>query len=389
MKKSRLLALLYLGGIIVWAVYSFSRVDPNLTLFANFTYQQFQKVMTNLGFINRPLAAVIYGTVISFLFLCYYLLYKAFKKGEISLKQVYKLVGLSIFILVFSYPALSHDIFNYIFNAKMVLVYHANPHISVAMDFVGDPWTRFMHNIHTPAPYFYGWTVMSLIPSYLGFGKFILNLINFKLFEVVFFALAIYLLNKILKKVLPAKRKERLALLVLNPLVLIETFGNGHNDFVMISLALASLWFLVKEEKVGARNLLLSFLFLALSASTKYVTIVLAPLYLIYAFRKKIDIGTIGAIILFLVIFTRPADQFHPWYLIWSLSFAVFSRSVWVCRVLLFFSFALMLRYLPWIYSGGYSQEVLAAKTIITYSVPILLFVLYRLWPKNLSIKKK
>lgn len=383
MEKSKWLIFFYVFGLLAYGVYSFSRVDVNLTLFKSFYYQSFQRVMTNLGYINRPLATFLFFLIICFLFFVYYLIYLEVKKKKICLKTVFKICFLGVAILIFSYPALSYDIFNYIFNAKMVLVYKADPHIKVAQDFMFDSWTRFMHNIHTPAPYFYGWTAISLIPAFLGFGKFVLNLINFKIFEIPFFVLEVFVLNKILKKILPGKRMERLALLVLNPLVLIETFGNGHNDFVMMSLAMVSLWFLMKE-KTTAKNLILSLVFLFSSASIKYVTIVLLPLYLIYAYRKNLDIGSIGAIILFLVIFTRPQDQFHPWYLIWSLSFAVISKREWVLKILIFFTLAMMLRYIPWIYSGGYSDEVLILKSIITYGCLLFLICLEFLWSKKL-----
>ena len=53
----------------------------------------------------------------------------------------------------------------------MVVDHSANPHISTAWDFVSDPWTRFVQNAHSPAPYGYGWTGLSVGPYLLGFKR--------------------------------------------------------------------------------------------------------------------------------------------------------------------------------------------------------------------------
>ncbi|MCX6765316.1 MAG: hypothetical protein NT148_02135, partial [Candidatus Nealsonbacteria bacterium] len=289
MRKNKWSLFLIVSYILIaacYTLYSFSQIDLNLTLSSNGIYQSFQKVLIRLGYFNRPLSTLFYILIVFLFFTVYSLLFISFKKKRFSLKKLWWLVGLTIGFLIISYPALSHDIFNYMFNAKMVLLYRRNPHIYVALNFPHDTWVRFMHNVHTPAPYFYGWTVLSLIPSVISLNKIIPNIINFKLFEIPFFVWQIYLLNKILGKLIPEERLERLFLFVLNPLVLIEVFGNGHNDLTMTSLALGSLWFLIKEEKISIKNFLLSIFFLLLSASIKYVTIILLPVYLIYAYIR-------------------------------------------------------------------------------------------------------
>lgn len=378
MRKNKWVFLLFACYILLatcYTVYSYSQIDLNLTLSSNKIYQSFQKSMIQLGYFNRPLSTLIYSLIVFILYTLYFIGYRFLKKRKLSIRAMWWLVALTVGILLFSYPALSHDIFNYIFNAKMVLVYHKNPHVNVALEFPRDLWTRFMHNTHTPAPYFYGWTILSLIPSFLGLGKLTINLLSFKLFELPFFIWQIFLLNKILNKLLPKERLNRLFLFVLNPLLLIETFGSGHNDVVMMSLALCSLWFLVKEEKTTLKNLILSIFFLLLSASIKYVTIILLPLYLIYSLRKKFDIASFSAILLFLVIFTRPQDQFQPWYLIWSLSFATFSKNNWVLKLILYFSFSLMLRYLPLLYIGEFNRLTNDLEFKITYLPPLLILI--------------
>jgi len=380
--------VLYFSLFLIWGWYSFSRVDLNLTLFDNPLFLNFNKVMTDFGYFNRPLACLVFFVLVISLFGGYILLYLKFKREKKGIKSYLVLLGGIILVLVLSYPALSYDIYNYIFNAKMVLVYQADPHKQVALDFATDSWIRFMHNVHTPAPYFYGWTGISLLPSYLGFNKFVLTLLNFKLFEIPFFLAAVYYLAKIGRKMKVKNIEDKIWLFAFNPLILIEVFGNGHNDFVMMSLALIGFWFLVKDERRRFGNLFWSLFFLGLSITIKYVTVLLIPLYIVYFFRRKIDIGSIAAVILFLAILTRPSDQFHPWYIIWGLSFAVLARKEFVFRILLFFSFGLLLRYLPWIYSGGYSNKVLFVENLITYLVPVGLYLGYKLWWEKKGLVK-
>src|SRR3990172_6981226 len=129
----------------IYSVYSFSQTDPNQVFFSQSWYWQFQKFMWRLGFQER----------------------------------------------------LSSDIYNYIFNAKMVWVYGANPHRQVALNFPDDQWLRFMHNTHTPAPYGYGWTMLSLVPSVIGQNHLKLTLLLVKMFVGAFFAGVIFFQSKI------------------------------------------------------------------------------------------------------------------------------------------------------------------------------------------------
>jgi hypothetical protein len=66
-----------------------------------------------------------------------------------------------------------------------------------------------------------------------------------------------------------------------NPLVLIEAVANAHNDIAVVFLLALSLLLIVRSRFASA---LIS---LAASALTKYMTILLLPLYLGYAIRKS------------------------------------------------------------------------------------------------------
>jgi len=63
------------------------------------------------------------------------------------------LIAVNILIGLISYPAYSHDLFNYMFDAKIATFYQQNPYLYKALDFPTDPWLRFMHWTHRYYPY--------------------------------------------------------------------------------------------------------------------------------------------------------------------------------------------------------------------------------------------
>jgi hypothetical protein len=373
-KLSKILITVYCLLFIVYFVYSYAFLDVGLTLTSFVPYLNFQKKMQWFGYFDRPKSTVIFIILTLLLFTIYYLLFTAFKKRRISLKEVLILTGVIAGVLIFSYPAFSHDIFNYIFNAKMVLIYQVDPHKHVAMEF-SDPMLGFMRNIHTAAPYFYGWTIISLIPFIFAFNRIFPEIISFKLFSVLFFLLTFLILKKIYSKYKLKDDKLRLVLFLLNPLILIEAIGVGHNDFAMMLPALASFYFLVRfKNKKRVKFLLFSVFCFLFSVSIKYATIVLLPLLILWYLKSKFDLGFWGGILLFLIQFSRPGLM-HSWYLIWPLTWVMLAKNIrWVYFFCLL-SFFSLLRYTPYIWYGHWDPPVGILRLIIYFLIPSLVLV--------------
>ena len=272
---------------------------------------------------------------------------------------------------ILAYPMFSYDIFNYLFNAKMVLIFKANPHIGTAIEFP-DPMLRFMRNIHTPAPYAYGWTAISLIPGLAWlFNKFILSFWVMKAFIACFWLGQLVVLKTLIQKLFP-KQPFRWWLFVLNPLVLIETIIIGHNDVVMMLPALISFLFLLKSKKLMDKNFIHALFFLALSASIKYATLALLPFYFLPHLNlrglssqvEKTDLPTLFSWILFAVMFIR-LGQLHSWYLIWAFSFTVLSKSRLTLSIMTALTIGAILRYAPFIYYGHWDPPVYLLRNLI------------------------
>lgn len=125
---------------------------------------------------------------------------------------------------------------------------------------------------------------------------------------------------------------------------------------------------------------------LVISASIKFATILLAPvviLLIITRLIKKLPVllenlapwwPEISAVLLFVPLLTNRSQQFHPWYIIWSLSFLPFIRLVWVRYMLIAFSVASLFRYFPYLYLGNYTAQELTQEKMITWIGGVIVF---------------
>src|SRR3990167_1810684 len=179
--------ILYAFILCILTLYSYDLVDPNLTLINNSYWVTFREVVIQLGYYQRDTSWFIYLFLIISLFIFSYLFIRKYNTVD-----PFKIALIVSGILLFSYPFLSHDFFNYIFDAKIFTYYGQNPYTHIPANFADDKWLRFMHWVHRPYPYGPVYLPLSFIPSFLGFGKFILNFLLFKIFTVIFYLLGVY-----------------------------------------------------------------------------------------------------------------------------------------------------------------------------------------------------
>ncbi len=387
---------------IAYAVWSYSLTDPNLVLTSWQPYWDLQQWLWKHIWQQPQLLTSIYEVLIFSLFGWYgYLLFFLNKNHSIKISNLFASWLVLILVFVFSQNALSHDIYNYLFNAKMVLQYHANPHIQTALQFPDDTWTRFMHNTHTPAPYGYGWTALSLLPASIGLQKFTITWLCFKFLNLVGAVLLGYVLIKLVQQVLHRQMSAyELSILFFNPLFLIEIFGNGHNDLWMMVPVLFSFSKLLEFiETKNAKLLLISIVSFGLSLSTKYATIAILPVWsllLLSAYtptnhrlwsmiRRVImeNWPALASFLLFLPLLTARSQQFHPWYLVWILVWLPLLKNKLWRAIILSFSLSSMLRYIPWLQAGGYSAEILGQQKMITWLLPSLCLIIWYWYGKK------
>lgn len=280
-------------------------------------------------------------------------------------------------ILLFSYNAFSYDLFNYLFDARIVTLYHQNPYLYKALDYPMDPWINFMRWTHRTYPYGPVWLGLTVPLSFLGIEFFLPTLFLFKSLMTIAYLGTIYFMGKITEKLNPEKKLLAMALFAFNPLVIIESLVSAHHDIVMICLAVMSFYFLLQKRIFPA------FLLLFLSVGIKFATIFLLPVFLVTVLRNTVteerilkqvqnDIIIIFSAFLMLiaVVLASFRTEFQPWYLIWLLPFIFLSGKKWLITLAVIISLGVMTQYLPFLYTGNWNPPIPAIKTwIISLSI--------------------
>lgn len=364
---------LWLVLAIIIFVYSYGFVDLNLTLSSAPLLFNFVTWVQHLVYFDRPLSLKIFIFLICSLFLLYIGTLFSQSKNRLT-KFPWKITVLLSLIFSLAYPMLSSDVFKYLFSAKEILVYHANPYLFPPNTFPQDSWIRFMRWVHTTIPYGPAFTALT-IPYYLiGFGKFVPILYLFKLDQAAWYLLSIWFIGKIAKSQKWEDSRVVLAQLffTLNPLVLMEWLVNAHNDAIMITLLLGSIYFLTLQKRAW------SFVSLLLSIGIKYVTAIFIPILL---FPKLIRRHFSLVIYYLLIILTLTpllyhySWQYQPWYVTWLIPLAALIPNRLVRWSVAAYSFSVFSRYLYFVGTGSWLGTPMQ-HAIMTFLPPVIIAIM-------------
>lgn len=345
--------ILYAIVLFCTTIYSFALIDPNVTLLNHPLWTTFRDAMVQIGYFQRPTSWLIYFVLMALLFGFHYVFLKSYKQVNV--------LYLSLIIasmLLLSYPFLSHDLFNYIFDAKILTVYGDNPYLKKALDYPQDEWIRFMHWTHRPYPYGPTFLPITLIPSFLSFGKFILNFFLFKLTNIVFYLLAVYLLNKM--------NKKWAVFFATNPYILVEGIINVHNDFIALVLSLVGIYYLLEKKEIKSR------IMLVIGAGIKYLNF---PLIGLTRNNWKFSNYAVLCIQIALLVYLCIDRGIQQWYFLVLFAFLPFFEKH-IMRLNIFFA-GLLLSYYPYIRLEGWAKEsnVLMKNTIIFVFIALTIMI--------------
>ncbi len=362
--------------------YSFTQVDLSLTLSKSSVYQSVEKWFQYIGYFNRPLSTELFIGILVLLFISYFWLLYLTHKKVISNKQFWYLLLIVVCILTFSYNAFSYDIFNNIFDAKIVTFYHQNPYLHKALDFPKDPMRSFMHWTQRTYPYGPLFLLLNIGLSYLGIKIFILTFFIFKIVTSLFFLGCIYYLQKILG----GWRKETLfqsAFFAFNPLVIIESIVSSHNDVIMLFFALCGLYYLMKKKYLFAILLTLC------SPLIKQATFLLPIIITLYILlNKKLSLNrysiyAIYAVVMSIMLYVYtyigyllPGFAIHeiqPWYLLWVIPFiALLKPRYYLYTLFIGISLGLLLRYVPFLWLGNWDGVAIPVRNYSSLLAPLV-----------------
>jgi len=281
-------------------------------------------------------------------------------KKILSVKAV---VVFSIFasgILFLSYNAFSYDLFNYIFDAKIITEYGDNPYERKALDYPEDPSLGFMRWTHRVYPYGPVWLLMSVPLSYASMGSLLLNMILFKGIALFSYLGSVLLLKKIIEIIGLKRVGFHLGLFALHPLVIVESLVSAHNDIVMMFFLIIALYLLV------SRKYWFSLIPYGLSIGVKFATAFLLPVffYVMYKRGKITDwqpVITLSFICMFFAVLAasyRSDFLLQPWYLLYIFPFMALSLRKSIIVPTLVVSLFAFFQYFPYIFFGHYDPPI-------------------------------
>ena len=259
------------------------------------TPRQFPFLGTHVGFfISDKTAAII-------LFFALFLVYVAFfvfiaSHGRIKRKFKFIILMSVLFVafLIIAPPFLSADLYGYIFRAEIVTVHNVNPYHIAPADL---GYGNIMPSPHLPMTYGPLYTVISMVLQKISGPMLFVNMLVFRLFNVLLFAGCAFLIYHIVKLVAPRFSHAATALFLWNPFILIEVVNNGHNDIMMLLCILASVYAIIRKKWIAAG------IFLGLGMLIKFMTVILFPILFILILKQKGTVWRkITQIILVLVI---------------------------------------------------------------------------------------
>lgn len=278
MKKNKLLIYLMIIISIALCIPSVIYLINTKTVDGfNSYYTYTLEKYTNLS--NGCIQGIIFiGLLIFFSIIYVIMLKKDIFKNK---KQIAIFITIISVLFTIMLPILSSDIYYYIGDSWLSAKYNENPYYTSVYDLqqqgIND---EILQNTgywkKTTSVYGPIWNLIANILVSLSFGKVTIALYIFKIASLMVHLLNCYFIYKITQKT------KYVIMYGLNPLILIETLSNVHNDIYLILMILLAIYFLFKKK-----NIYIAVLFMALSVATKYSTALLVPFMLIYYFKDK------------------------------------------------------------------------------------------------------
>ena len=200
------------------------------------------------------------------------------RTGKVARRTIWSFAVVFASVLLWLLPITS-DLFSYLSHAYMFTDLRASPLLHAPLDFA-DPLILTYSTVYAVRPMVYGpvWLFLSAIgtagPYDVPFG-----LLYLKGLAAAAYLGSAWLIERILLQYRPKAALEGLYLFAWSPFVLLMAVGDGHNDMVMMALALLAIWLLLRRQWIMALSIL------ALSGWIKYVSLALFPLFGIYMWQ--------------------------------------------------------------------------------------------------------
>lgn len=185
------------------------------------------------------------------------LVLRAAWRGGLSARAV---VGLALagHALVLTLPLLfSRDVYSYAIQGRIVAVHHRNPYVATPADLPTDPLFPYVGPKWADTPSVYGplWVQISaalarVAPDIPG------QILAFRLLAAVASLATLALVAHLAQRLAPRRRAFALAAFGLNPVVLFQSVGSGHNDLLVALAVAGALALLATGRRLAATSAL-------------------------------------------------------------------------------------------------------------------------------------
>src|ERR1043165_2074708 len=212
---------------------------------------------------------------------------------------------LSGIILVGLYPISALDVVLYVVRARLWALYGGSPMLALPANFPQDPYIRFGGEyVKQVSPYGPAWELIAQIPIRLGILDIGAGTIAMKVISLISYIGMAVLVGWCARQDTTKYSVSNLTALTffaLNPMILIQAIGNGHNDMLMLALMTLGLVLWQRGRWAWAAFAL------TLAALVKVTGLILLPLFGMAGLGAAPNLRTrllhgLGIAVIFLVI---------------------------------------------------------------------------------------
>lgn len=180
-------------------------------------------------------------------------------------------------VMIWMQPVTTTDLYGYVARGYLYAHLGQNPLVTAAYQLPGG-----LSVDRPPAPYGPLWIMITWVVSKLCGENLLANMLVFKVIGAVGVALTLLLVDRLAQRFYPDRRLRVDVLFGWSPLLIFEAVGNGHNDIIMMLCVLLAISLMLRGRAQ------LAFAFIVMGALIKYVSAVLAPLWLVYELRHHV-----------------------------------------------------------------------------------------------------
>lgn len=231
----------------------------------------------------KEINAILFTTLFSLISIIYFNIIKQSNKIFKNMISVILFIILISTIFTIVLPFTSTDIYYYMSTGWSESHYNVNPYYTSINQLKNDGLIdkndeiiEKMPQIWEKTTIVYGplWPLICRALTSMSGGSLEICLMIFKIFNLIIHIINCYIISKIINK------KKIVLIYGLNPLILFEALSNVHNDIIVVFFILMALYFVRKKKQIVPAVIML-----ALGATLKYYTVLLAPFIVLYYYK--------------------------------------------------------------------------------------------------------